>query len=178
MPSWHPPDSDSRMVQDDESTLKVHNDANACFFRIPLDYNTFTRLLQLWCLVLFLKYTPMRIWSCFRGLCRILNWVTALSRSSVTSAICVEWRLPFLTGAPLTRTYASPIVSTCHQHTLGPTLTSVNYCVKRYTCRNIDETVYILGRVHVFPVSRTDYKLNCLPSWLNKGGIYSNKTQT
>ena len=26
MPSWHPPDSDSGMVQDD------HNDANVCFF--------------------------------------------------------------------------------------------------------------------------------------------------
>ena len=39
MPSWHPPDSDSGMVQDDESTIKVHNNANACFFRIPLDYN-------------------------------------------------------------------------------------------------------------------------------------------
>ena len=38
MPSWHPPDCDSGMVQDDESTIKVHNDANACFFRIPLDY--------------------------------------------------------------------------------------------------------------------------------------------
>ena len=38
MPSWHPPDSDSGMVQDDESTKKVHNNANACFFRIPLDY--------------------------------------------------------------------------------------------------------------------------------------------
>ena len=38
MPSWHPPDSDSGMVQDDETTIKVHNDANACFFRIPLDY--------------------------------------------------------------------------------------------------------------------------------------------
>ena len=36
MPSWHPPDSDSGMVQDDESTIKVHNNANACFFRIPL----------------------------------------------------------------------------------------------------------------------------------------------
>ena len=38
MPSWHPPDSESGMVQDNESTIKVHNDANACFFRIPLDY--------------------------------------------------------------------------------------------------------------------------------------------
>ena len=38
MPSWHPPDSDSGMVQDDDSTIKVHNNANACFFRIPLDY--------------------------------------------------------------------------------------------------------------------------------------------
>ena len=39
MPSWHPPDSDSGMVRDDESTIiKVNNDANACFFRIPLDY--------------------------------------------------------------------------------------------------------------------------------------------
>ena len=33
MPSWHPPDSESGMVQDDESTIKVHNDANACFFQ-------------------------------------------------------------------------------------------------------------------------------------------------
>ena len=41
MPSWHPPDSDSGMVQDDESTIKVHNNANACFFKIPLDYNDF-----------------------------------------------------------------------------------------------------------------------------------------
>ena len=38
MPSWHPPDSESGMVQDDESTIKVHNDTNVCFFRIPLDY--------------------------------------------------------------------------------------------------------------------------------------------
>ena len=38
MPSWHPPDSDSGMVRDDESTIQVHNDANACFFWIPLDY--------------------------------------------------------------------------------------------------------------------------------------------
>ena len=27
MPSWHPPDSDSVSVQDDESIIKVHNDA-------------------------------------------------------------------------------------------------------------------------------------------------------
>ncbi len=27
MPSWHPPDSDSGSVQDDESIIKVHNDA-------------------------------------------------------------------------------------------------------------------------------------------------------
>ena len=38
MPSWHPSDSESGMVQDEESTIKVNNDANACFFRIPLDY--------------------------------------------------------------------------------------------------------------------------------------------
>ena len=39
MPSWHPPDSDSGMVRDDESTITVHNDTNTCFFRIPLDYH-------------------------------------------------------------------------------------------------------------------------------------------
>ena len=38
MPSWHSPDSDSGMVQDDESTIKVHNNAKSCFFWIPLDY--------------------------------------------------------------------------------------------------------------------------------------------
>ena len=27
MPSWHPPDTDSGSVQDDESIIKVHNDA-------------------------------------------------------------------------------------------------------------------------------------------------------
>ena len=27
MPSWHPPDSDSGIVRDDESIIKVHNDA-------------------------------------------------------------------------------------------------------------------------------------------------------
>ena len=32
------------MVQDDESTIKVHNDADACFFRIPLDYEDHFRL--------------------------------------------------------------------------------------------------------------------------------------
>ena len=31
MPSWHPPDSDSGMVQDDESIIKVHNIAKTCF---------------------------------------------------------------------------------------------------------------------------------------------------
>ena len=31
MPSWHPPDSDSGMVQDDESTIKVHNNAKTRF---------------------------------------------------------------------------------------------------------------------------------------------------
>ena len=31
MPSWHPPDSDSGMVQDDESTIKVHNNAETRF---------------------------------------------------------------------------------------------------------------------------------------------------
>ena len=29
--SWHQPDSDSGMVQDDESTIKVHNDAKTPF---------------------------------------------------------------------------------------------------------------------------------------------------
>ena len=33
MPGWHPPDSDSGMVQYDESTIHVSNDANACFFQ-------------------------------------------------------------------------------------------------------------------------------------------------
>ena len=31
MPSWHPPDSDSGMVQDDESIIKVHNNAKTRF---------------------------------------------------------------------------------------------------------------------------------------------------
>ena len=31
MPSWHPPDSDSGSVQDDESIIKVHNDAKTRF---------------------------------------------------------------------------------------------------------------------------------------------------
>ena len=31
MPSWHPPDSDSVSVQDDESIIKVHNDAKTRF---------------------------------------------------------------------------------------------------------------------------------------------------
>ena len=31
MPSWHPPDSDSGSVQDDESIIKVHNDAKPRF---------------------------------------------------------------------------------------------------------------------------------------------------
>ena len=31
MASWHPPDSDSGMVQDDESTIKVHNNAKTRF---------------------------------------------------------------------------------------------------------------------------------------------------
>ena len=31
MPSWHPPDSDSGSVQDDESIIKVHNDAKIRF---------------------------------------------------------------------------------------------------------------------------------------------------
>ena len=31
MPSWHPPDSDSGMVQDDESIIKVHNIAKTRF---------------------------------------------------------------------------------------------------------------------------------------------------
>ena len=32
VPSWHPADSDSGLLKDDESTKKVHNDAIACFF--------------------------------------------------------------------------------------------------------------------------------------------------
>ena len=32
---WHPPDSNSGMVQDDESTINVHNDAKSCLFWIP-----------------------------------------------------------------------------------------------------------------------------------------------
>ena len=31
MPSWHPPDSDSGMIQDDESIIKVHNNAKSRF---------------------------------------------------------------------------------------------------------------------------------------------------
>ena len=31
MPSWHPPDSDSGSVRDDESIIKVHNDAKTRF---------------------------------------------------------------------------------------------------------------------------------------------------
>ncbi len=45
MPSWHPPDSDSGMVQEGESTIKLHNDANACFFRIPLYFKMLRRRL-------------------------------------------------------------------------------------------------------------------------------------
>ena len=33
MSSGHPPNSDSGTVQDDESTINAHNDANACFFQ-------------------------------------------------------------------------------------------------------------------------------------------------
>ena len=48
MLSWHPSDSDSGMVQDDESSIKVHNDANACFFWIPLDYRVFEGIYPLY----------------------------------------------------------------------------------------------------------------------------------
>ena len=38
MPSWHPPDSDSGSVQDNESIIKVHNDAKTRFSWIwPFD---------------------------------------------------------------------------------------------------------------------------------------------
>jgi len=45
---------------------------------------------------------PMRSWSCWWGLWRILKWVTALSKSSDVSAISAQWRLPFRVGTPLT----------------------------------------------------------------------------
>ena len=49
MPSWHPPDSDSGSVQDDESIIKVHNDAKTRFgwiwpFGIWTKKNTFNRI--------------------------------------------------------------------------------------------------------------------------------------
>ena len=44
MPSWHPPDSDSGMVQDDESTIKFHNNAKTRFSWIwPFGIWTITR---------------------------------------------------------------------------------------------------------------------------------------
>ena len=46
MPSWHPPDSDSGMVQDDESIVKVHNDAETRFSWI-WPFGTWTNMAEM-----------------------------------------------------------------------------------------------------------------------------------
>ena len=86
MPSWHPPDSESGMVQDDESTIQVHNDADACFFRIPLDY---------------IRRRQLRHW-CHRVIETLLNNVHAAGYIILPTPISVAFTLsrqwtPFLT---------------------------------------------------------------------------------
>ena len=88
MPSWHPPDSDLGSVQDDESIIKVHNDAK-------------TRFSWIW---------PFGIWTIFRQTDCKLGQFQSSNRFTLASQIVCSYCRISIEGLQKTMCPASGIV--------------------------------------------------------------------